>query len=115
MDGDSGAVTSDATMEEVEDGGGEEEERYRCGSCSALFHSLGEFMDHRNYGCCPGQYRFLFGESAYKSTGRLPEILTSNTWCVKMDYLVCAVIMKSECSIMNIVLASSARDTESKY
>ncbi len=31
-----------------------EGEEYRCESCNATFHSLNEFMDHRNFDCNAG-------------------------------------------------------------
>ena len=28
---------------------------YRCGTCDAVFHSLTQFMDHRNFDCVAGK------------------------------------------------------------
>ena len=33
-----------------------EEEEYRCETCNSTFHSLTEFMDHRNFDCLTGRF-----------------------------------------------------------
>ena len=49
--------TTEAGEEEEEEDVGTslvEPEEYRCETCNATFHSLTEFMDHRNFECITG-------------------------------------------------------------
>lgn len=48
-----GGISGEVAMTTGEDEDAEEE--YRCEMCNTLFHSLMQFMDHRNYDCMAGK------------------------------------------------------------
>ena len=75
------SMTEDGEEEEGEEEEEEEEEgeEYRCDICNGIFHSLTQFMDHRNFDCTPGRSSIYLGKREQSREVCWPDMLVESS------------------------------------